>query len=61
MGTRGDRRVRRLPNETVALTAWARRDEFSVDDMTEHRVKGFIQTFVCRFNPQDFDCDYLGS
>lgn len=44
------------PNDTVALTAWARRDVFPTADMTEGRVKDFINSLSCRFNPEGFHC-----
>jgi len=45
-----------LPRETIALTAWARRDEFPVSEYDDSRVDQFIRTFSCRFNPEGFPC-----
>jgi hypothetical protein len=45
-----------LPQDTVALTAWARRDVFPTSDMTGSRVKDFIDQMSCRFNPEGFNC-----
>lgn len=45
-----------LPEDTVALTAWSRRDVFPTSDMTEDRVKDFIDTMACKFNPEDIPC-----
>jgi hypothetical protein len=45
-----------LPPNTVALTAWARRDIFPTSDLTEKRVKDFIDKLNCRFNPEHFKC-----
>ncbi|OGO50225.1 MAG: hypothetical protein A2148_04330 [Chloroflexi bacterium RBG_16_68_14] len=38
--------------ETIALTAWARIDKFSVNEYSQDRVKKFIDAFRCRFNPE---------
>lgn len=48
-----------IPKDSVALTAWARRDVFPVSDMTEKRVKDFIEQLNCRFNPEGFSCGEL--
>jgi hypothetical protein len=48
-----------IPKDTVALTAWARRDVFPVSDMTEKRVKDFIEKLNCHFNPEGFDCGQM--
>lgn len=45
-----------IPKDTIALTAWARRDVFPVSDLTEKRVKDFIVKLNCHFNPEGFDC-----
>jgi hypothetical protein len=45
-----------LPADTIALTAWTRRDVFPTSQMTESRVKDFIEAFNCRFNPEGFTC-----
>jgi hypothetical protein len=41
-----------IPTDTVALTAWARRDVFQLSDLTEKRVKDFISKLSCRFDPE---------
>jgi alpha-tubulin suppressor-like RCC1 family protein len=41
-----------MPEGTVALTAWARRDEFPVGDLTTDRIDRFIEAFDCRFDPE---------
>ncbi len=43
-----------IPADTVALTAWARRDVFPVSEMTEDRVKDFINKLACHFDPEGF-------
>jgi hypothetical protein len=43
-----------LPPETIALTAWARRDVFPVSEYDDSRVDQFIRTFSCRFDPEGF-------
>ena len=43
-----------LPADTVALTAWARRQVFPVSQYDESRVDTFIKTFSRRFNPENF-------
>jgi hypothetical protein len=45
-----------IPEDTVALTAWSRRDLFPTSEMTEDRVKDFIDTLACRFNPENIPC-----
>ena len=49
-----------IPDDTVAITSWGRRDVFPVSDLTEDRVKDFIETFNCRFNPESFNCGDMG-
>ncbi len=39
-----------LPPDTIALTAWARRDEFSLSDFSTDRIDKFIEAFNCRFD-----------
>jgi len=41
-----------MESETIALTAWGRRDKFPVSDYSEDRVKTFIDKLKCRFNPE---------
>jgi hypothetical protein len=41
------------PN-TIALTGWTRLDKFSVDEFDEGRVRDFIETHECRFDPENF-------
>ncbi len=43
-----------LPANTIALTSWSRRDTFPVSDMTESRVKDFINKLACHFDPEGF-------
>jgi len=43
-----------MPADTIALTAWARRDLFPVSDLTTDRIDQFIEVFDCRFNPENF-------
>jgi hypothetical protein len=45
-----------LPPDTIAITAWARRDEFPVSEYTDSRLDTFIKTFACRFNPENVPC-----
>ncbi len=45
-----------IPENTIALTAWSRRDVFTVSDLTEKRVKDFIGKLACRFNPERIPC-----
>jgi len=45
-----------MPADTIALTAWTRRDVFPVSEMTEDRVKDFIDKLACRFNPENIPC-----
>ena len=40
--------------ETIALTAWTRLDKFPVSELTEKRVKDFIEEHNKRFNPEGF-------
>ena len=41
-----------MESETIALTAWGRRDKFPVSDYSEDRVRTFIDKLKCRFNPE---------
>jgi len=41
-----------MGEETIAVTAWARRDKFPVSEYTPERVETFIDTMKCRFNPE---------
>ena len=43
-----------IPADTIALTAWSRRDAFPVSDLTESRVKDFISKLSCRFDAENF-------
>lgn len=45
-----------LPPDTIALTAWARRDVFSVTEYDDSRLDTFIKDFSCRFNPEHIPC-----
>jgi hypothetical protein len=38
--------------ETIALTAWGRRDHFPVDDYGDERAQNFIEGHECRFDPE---------
>lgn len=40
--------------ETIALTAWTRLDKFPVSELTEKRVRDFIEAHQRRFNPEGF-------
>jgi hypothetical protein len=41
-----------LDSDTVAVTAWGRRDVMPVADYTQERLDDFIDTMKCRFNPE---------
>jgi hypothetical protein len=41
----------------IALTAWGRRDKFSVEDYRDERVQDFIEALECRFDPEDLCVD----
>jgi hypothetical protein len=43
-----------MPEDTIALTAWTRRDLFPTSEFTSERIDSFIETFNCRFNPESF-------
>ncbi len=45
-----------LPADTIALTAWSRRDVFPVSQYDDSRLDTFIKTFSCRFNPENVPC-----
>jgi len=38
--------------ETVAVTAWARRDKMPVSEYDRDRVENFLDKLKCRFNPE---------
>jgi hypothetical protein len=42
-----------MESDTIALTAWARRDNFSTQDYSDNRVRDFIEALECRFDPED--------
>ncbi|MBI4571013.1 MAG: DUF3105 domain-containing protein [Chloroflexi bacterium] len=42
-----------MEDETIAITAWSRRDKFPVSEYTKERVEHFIDVHLCRFNPED--------
>jgi hypothetical protein len=44
----------KMSADTIALTAWTRRDEFPVSELTSERIDTFFETFNCRFNPESF-------
>jgi len=39
--------------ETVAVTAWARRDKMPVSEYDRDRVENFLDKLKCRFNPEN--------
>lgn len=39
--------------DTIAVTAWSRRDMFPVSEYTKERVETFIDAHARRFNPED--------
>jgi hypothetical protein len=41
-----------MAQDTIAFTAWARRDKFSVSQYSASRADNFIRTFSCRFDPE---------
>lgn len=43
-----------LEDETIALASWTRIDKFLADDFSEGRVRAFIETHSCRFDPEGF-------
>jgi hypothetical protein len=45
-----------IAKDTIALTAWSRRDVFPVSELTDKRVKDFIEKLSCRFNPENVPC-----
>lgn len=45
-----------MPQDTVALTAWARREELSAAGFSASEMDAFIEAFNCRFNPERFSC-----
>ena len=38
--------------DSIALTAWSRRDEFSIDDYDANRITKFLNVHLCRFDPE---------
>jgi hypothetical protein len=40
--------------DTIAITAWTRLDKFPVSELTEERVRDFIDAHHKRFNPEGF-------
>lgn len=40
--------------ETIAITAWSRRDKFSATDYDRDRLQEFLDTHECRFDPEEF-------
>ena len=42
-----------MDEETIAITAWSRRDEFPADDYTRGRLQRFLNAHECRFDPED--------
>jgi hypothetical protein len=45
-----------IAKDTIALTAWSRRDVLPVSELTDKRVKDFIEKLGCRFNPEKVPC-----
>lgn len=45
-----------IPDNTVAMTSWSRREIVPVGDLTEDGVKTFIRKLNCHFNPEGFSC-----
>jgi hypothetical protein len=43
-----------MQEETIAITAWSRRDEFSASDYTRGRLQRFLNAHECRFDPEGF-------
>ena len=41
-----------MADETVAITAWGRRETIPVGEYSKDRVDTFIDAFKCRFNPE---------
>ena len=41
-----------MEEETIAITAWSRRDEFSASDYTRGRLQRFLNAHECRFDPE---------
>jgi hypothetical protein len=46
-----------LEDDTIALASWTRIDKFLADDFSEGRVRAFIETHSCRFDPEGFCSD----
>jgi hypothetical protein len=49
-----------IPDDTVAMTAWSRRDVVPLAEVDEDRIKTFIRQLNCRFNPEGFNCGDMG-
>ena len=43
-----------MEEETIAITAWWRRLIMSVDDYDRDKLKDFLNTHECRFDPEGF-------
>jgi hypothetical protein len=43
-----------MEDETIAITSWTRIDKFPVSELTEERLKNFINENHKRFNPEGF-------
>jgi hypothetical protein len=42
-----------LPPETIAITAWSRRDVFAAAPFDGARLQTFLDAHECRFDPED--------
>jgi hypothetical protein len=49
-----------MDSETIALTAWARRDKFAVGDYRDQRAQRFIDKLECHFDPERLCTDKPG-
>ncbi len=45
-----------IPANTIAFTAWARREILPANQYDKSKLDEFIKTFNCRFNPEGFTC-----
>ncbi len=45
-----------IPANTIAFTAWARREILPADQYDNSKLDEFTKTFNCRFNPEGFTC-----
>jgi hypothetical protein len=43
-----------MPQETVAITTWSRRDMFPAAELDIERLQQFIDAHYCRFDPEGF-------